>query len=84
VQQGIAGSLKDPASASFGNSYPGRSNKDREIAVCGFVNGKSFVGMFAKPEGGSTEFLPIKLAESEEEQAAVRDSCRADGVYLPQ
>jgi len=40
--------------------------------------------MFAKPEGGSTEFLPIKLAESEEEQTAVRDYCRADGVYLPQ
>jgi len=40
--------------------------------------------MFAKPEGGSTEFLPIKLTESEEEQAAVRDYCRADGVYLPQ
>jgi hypothetical protein len=40
--------------------------------------------MFAKPEGGSTEFLPIKVAESEEEQDAVREYCRADGVYLPQ
>ena len=40
--------------------------------------------MFAKPEGGSTEFLPIKVAESEKEQDAVREYCRADGVYLPQ
>ncbi|MGH6826130.1 hypothetical protein [Methyloceanibacter sp.] len=84
VQKGIAASLKDPASASFGTSYRAGTNKDREIAVCGFVNGKRFVGMFAKPEGGSTEFLPIKVAESDEEQPAVRDYCRADGVYLPQ
>jgi hypothetical protein len=84
VQQGIAQSLKDPASAIFGSSYRAGVDKDREIAVCGFVNGKRFVGMFAKPEGGSTEFLPIKVAESEEEQDAVREYCRANGVYLPQ
>ena len=29
--------------------------------------------MFAKPEGGPTEFLPIRVAVSEEEQVAVRD-----------
>jgi hypothetical protein len=40
--------------------------------------------MFAKPEGGSTEFLPIKVAESDEDQPAVRDYCRADGIYLPE
>jgi hypothetical protein len=84
VQKGIAASLKDPKSAIFGDSYRAGTNKDREIAVCGFVNGKRFVGMFAKPEGGSTEFLPIKVAEIDEEQPAVRDYCRADGVYLPQ
>ena len=40
--------------------------------------------MFAKPEGRPTEFLPIWVAVSEEEQVAVRDYCRADGTYLPQ
>jgi hypothetical protein len=84
VQQGIAQSLKDPASAIFGNSYRAGIDRNREIAVCGFVNGKRFVGMFAKPEGSSTEFLPIKVAESDEEQPAVRDYCRPNGVYLPQ
>jgi hypothetical protein len=84
MQKGIAQSLKDPASAIFGDSYRAGIDRDREIAVCGFVNGKRFVGMFAKPEGSSTEFLPIKVAESDEEQPAVRDYCRADGVYLPQ
>jgi len=84
VQQGIAQSLKDPSSASFGASYRAGVDRDREIAVCGFLNGKRFVGMFAKPEGGSTEFLPIKVAESDEDQPAVRDYCRADGIYLPE
>jgi hypothetical protein len=51
--------------------------------VCGYVNGRRFVGMFANPEGGLTEFLPIRVAVSEEEQDAVRH-CRADGIYLPQ
>ena len=52
--------------------------------VCGFVNGKKFVGMFAKPEGDATEFLPIKVTVSEEEQDAVKQYCRIDGIYLPQ
>jgi hypothetical protein len=39
--------------------------------------------MFAKPEGGSTEFLPIRVAIAEEEQDAVREFCRATGIYLP-
>ncbi len=84
VQQGIAQSLKDPASASFGNSYRAGSYSGREIVVCGYVNGKRFVGMLAKPQGGSMEFLPIRVALSEEEQDAVRQYCRADGIYLPQ
>ena len=84
VQKGIAQSLKDPASASFGRSYrAGMSNQD-ELIVCGYVNGKSFVGMFATPKGSSTEFLPIRVAESEEEQPAVREYCRARGIYVPE
>jgi hypothetical protein len=84
VQQGISASLKDKTVASFGDSYRAGIDSDREIAVCGFVNGKRFVGMFAKPENGPTEFLPIKVAIGEEEQDAVRAYCRADGIYLPQ
>jgi hypothetical protein len=83
VQQGVAGLLKEPASAEFGNSYRAGRGADGAIAVCGFVNGKRFVGMFAKPEGGSTEFLPIRVAIAEEEQDAVREFCRASGIYLP-
>ena len=84
VQKGIAQNLKDPASASFGRSYrAGMSNQD-ELIVCGYVNGKSFVGMFATPKGSSTEFLPIRVAESEEEQPAVRECCRAKGIYVPE
>src|SRR4029077_19050586 len=84
VQKGIAQSLKDPASASFGRSYrAGMSNQD-ELIVCGYVNGKSFVGMFATPKGSSTESLPIRVAESQEEQPAVREYCRAKGIYVPE
>src|SRR4051812_8603870 len=37
VQQGIAQTLKDPASASFGASYRAGTGSDGEIAVCGYV-----------------------------------------------
>jgi hypothetical protein len=84
VQQGVAALLKDPASAEFGSSYRAGRGADGMIAVCGFVNGKRFVGMFAKPEGGSTEFLPIRVAIEEVEQEGVREFCRAAGIYLPQ
>ena len=84
VQKGIAESLKDPASASFGRSYRAGISSEDEMIVCGYVNGKSFVGMFATPEGGSTEFLPIRVAESQEEQPAVREYCRADGICVPE
>jgi hypothetical protein len=40
--------------------------------------------MFAKPEGGAVEFLPIRVAIAEEDQDAVRQYCRATGIYLPQ
>jgi len=59
-------------------------DSEDELIVCGYVNGKSFVGLFATPVGGSTEFLPIRVAESEEQQPAVREYCRADGIYVPQ
>jgi hypothetical protein len=83
VQKGIAKVLKDPASASFGSSYRAGTSPDGEIVVCGFVNGKRFVGMFAKPQGGATEFLPIRVAVTEEQQNAARKYCRAGGIYLP-
>ena len=76
--------FKDPASARFGDSYRGGQGPDRKIVVCGFVNGKRFVGMFAKPEGGSTEFLPIRVASRGGDQESVREFCRATGIYLPQ
>ena len=84
VQQGVAGMLKEPASAKFGDSYRGGQGPDRKTVVCGFVNVKRFVGMFAKPEGGATEFLPIRVALEEEDQESVRQFCRATGIYLPQ
>jgi hypothetical protein len=84
VQKGIAESLKDSASAIFGRSYRASKGPEDQMIVCGYVNGKSFVGMFATPIGGSTEFLPIRVAESEEEQPAVREYCRADGIYVPE
>jgi hypothetical protein len=84
VQKGISGSLKDSASAAFGRSYRAGMSAQDELIVCGYVNGKSFVGMFATPRGGSTEFLPIRVAQSEEEQPAVREYCRARGIYVPE
>jgi len=84
VQKSIAKSLKNPASARFGGSYRAGVGPDRETLVCGFVNGKRFVGMFAKPQSGAMEFMPIKVATKEEEQRAVREYCRADGIYIPQ
>ena len=84
MQQGVAGLLKEPSSAKFGDSYRGGQGPDRKTVVCGFVNGKRFVGMFAKPEGGATEFLPIRVALEEEDQEGVRQFCRATGIYLPQ
>ncbi len=84
LQKGIAESLEDPKSAVFGESYRAGKSPNGEIAVCGFVNGKRFVGMFAKPQGGSVEFLPIRIVVSEEQQEDLRLYCRVDGLYLPQ
>ena len=84
VKKGIAESLKDPTSAEFGRSYRAGMSAEDELIVCGYINGKSFVGMFATPQGGSIEFLPIRVAQSEEEQPAVREYCRAKGIYAPE
>jgi hypothetical protein len=84
VKKGIAESLTDPASATFGRSYRAGVSSEDELIVCGYVNGKSFVGMFATPQGGSMEFLPIRVAQSEEEQPPVREYCRAKGIYVPE
>jgi hypothetical protein len=42
------------------------------------------VGMFATPQGGSIEFLQIRVAQTEEEQPSVREYCRARGIYVPE
>jgi hypothetical protein len=81
VQKGIAQSLKDPASANFGRSYrAGMSNQD-ELIVCGYVSGKSFVGMFAH-QRAVRRVLTIRVAESEEEQPAVRETAEP-GIHVP-
>ena len=82
VQQGIASSLKD-SSANFGGSYKAGLSANSETVVCGYVNGKKFVGMFAKPAEGPTEFLPIGISINQEEEDAVKTYCRTDGIYLP-
>jgi hypothetical protein len=82
IQQGIASSLKD-SSASFGGSYRAGLSANSETVVCGYVNGKKFVGMFAKPAEGPMEFLPIGVSISQEEEDAVKTYCRTDGIYLP-
>jgi hypothetical protein len=84
VQQGIAKSLKDSGPPSFGRSYRAGLNADREIVACGYVNGKKFAGVFAKPSDGKTQFLPIGVSIDEQEEDAVKGYCRADGIYLPQ
>jgi len=84
VQKGITDSLTDPTSVTFGRSYRAGMSAEYELIVCGYVNGKSFVGMFATPQGSSMEFLPIRVAQTEEEQPAVREYCRANGIYVPE
>jgi hypothetical protein len=84
VQKGIARGLKDAGPASFGKSYRAAMNADRELVVCGYVNGKRFAGVFAKPARGPAQFLPISVAVDQQEEDAVKLYCRDDGIYLPQ
>jgi hypothetical protein len=84
VQAGIIEGLKDSGPPSFGKSYRAGLNADRAVVVCGFANGKRFVGMFAKAPGGASKFLPIGVSIDEQEEDAVKGYCRDDGIYLPQ
>ncbi len=84
AQKGIAEILPEPKAAVFGDSYRAGRGPYGEIVVCGFVNGKRFVGMFAKPQGGSQQFLPIRVVLSEEQQEDMRLYCRVNGIYIPQ
>ena len=81
VQRGIASSLKGQ-SAKSGGSYRAGLSANSETVVCGYVNGKKFVGMFAKPAEGQTEFLPIGVSINQEEEDAVKSYCRTDGIYM--
>lgn len=84
VQAGIRASLADPKSATFGASYRAGVSPSGSVAVCGFVNGKRFVGMFAKPVGGPAEFLPIRVVSDVGAEDDTRRYCRVNGIYLPQ
>lgn len=84
VKQGVAASLQDKGPKTFGKSYRAAINADGQIVVCGYLNGKKFAGMFAKPGGGKTEFLPIGISVDEQAEETVRQYCRDDGIYLPQ
>jgi hypothetical protein len=82
VQAGIRAILPEPAAATFGSNYRAGVSATGSIAVCGFVNGKRFVGMFAKPVEGPAEFLPIQMVTVEGADET-RRYCRVNGVYLP-
>ncbi|HEX2379514.1 MAG TPA: hypothetical protein VHI74_02080 [Methyloceanibacter sp.] len=84
VQQGIAAGLLDERPKTFGKSYRAGINADGQTIVCGYLNGKKFAGMFAKPQGGKTQFLPIGLSVDEQEEDTVKQYCRDDGIYLRQ
>jgi len=84
VQQGIAAGLSDAGPKTFGKSYRAAINTDGQTIVCGYLNGKKFAGMFAKSQGGKTQFLPIGLSVDGPEEDTVKQYCRDDGIYLPQ
>jgi len=83
VERGVA-SLQNKGAKSFGKTYRAGVNADGQIVVCGYLDGKKFAGMFAKPQGGETEFLPIGISVDEQAEETVRQYCRDDGIYLPQ
>jgi hypothetical protein len=84
VQQGIAASMKDSDTPSFGKSYRAARNTDGETVVCGYVNGRKFVGMFAQSSRGKTSFLPIGIGLDQQEEDSVKQYCRDNGIYMPQ
>ena len=84
VQQGISANMADSAAPSFGKSYRAARNGDGELVVCGYVNGRKFVGMFARSPRGKTAFLPIGIGLDQQEEDQVKQYCRDNGIYLPQ
>jgi len=84
VQQGIADAVKDQGQPSFGKSYRAATGTDGQTVVCGYVSGKKFAGIFAKPVRGKTTFLPIGVGVDEQEEDSVKQYCRDNGVYMPQ
>jgi hypothetical protein len=84
VQQGIAAGVPDDGPKTFGKSYRGGINGDGQVVVCGYLNGKKFAGMFVKPQGGKTQFLPIGVGIDEQEEDTVKQYCRDGGIFLPQ
>jgi hypothetical protein len=83
VQQGIAAGVPD-GPKTFGKSYRGGIGADGQVVVCGYLNGRKFAGMFAKPQAGKMQFLPIGVGIDEQEEDTVKQYCRDDGIYLPQ
>jgi hypothetical protein len=84
VQQGITDAVKDSGPPSFGKSYRAAMGTDGQTVVCGYVNGKKFAGIFAKPARGKTTFLPIGVGVDEMEEDSVKQYCRDGGIYMPQ
>jgi hypothetical protein len=84
VQQGIAANVTDSGAPSFGKSYRAARNSDGETVVCGYVNGRRFVGMFARSPRGKTTFLPIGIGLDQQEEDSVKQYCRDNGIYMPQ
>lgn len=84
AQAGIAANVKELSSPSFGKSYRAARTADGQTVVCGYVDGKRFAGIFAKPARAKTEFLPIGVGLDDQEEDTVKQYCRDDGIYMPQ
>ncbi len=84
AQAGIAANVKELSSPSFGKSYRAARTADGETVVCGYVNGRRFAGIFAKPVRGASAFLPIGVGLDDQEEDTVKQYCRDNGIYMPQ
>ncbi len=84
VQAGIAANVKELSSPSFGKSYRAARTADGQTVVCGYVNGRRFAGLFAKPARGASVFLPIGVGLDDQEEDTVKQYCRDNGIYMPQ
>ncbi|HZP09999.1 hypothetical protein [Methyloceanibacter sp.] len=84
AQAGLSTNVKELSSPSFGKSYRAARTADGQTVVCGYVNGRKFAGIFARPTRGKTEFLPIGVGLDDVEESIVKQYCRDDGIYMPQ